>query len=151
VVHQPQGKGVTMSVLADNLAFNQSVADSRLSRAQRELIDLALLDDERVLVATAAELKRSRGHRVSGPPRAGALAVTDRRLLVLDPDSTRAAERVTAVPFFEIEQIAYLHSMTGRKVILCTRQGTFVGTVRRGTGPAEDFVATLQAQIEDPY
>lgn len=140
-----------MSVLAGNLTSHPSAVGSRLSRAHRQLIDHTLGDNERVLAATAADLKCVRGRRVSGAPRAGALAVTDHRLLVVDPDSARTAEAVIDIPFLEIEQIAYLHSMTGRKVFLCTRQGSFVGTVRPGTGPAEDLVATLQTQIEDPY
>ena len=140
-----------MSALAGNLAYSPSEADPALSRTQRRLIDRALFADERVLVAAAAQLKGCAGRRARGAPRAGALAVTDRRLLVVDPASEHAKDSVIAIPFFEIEQIAYLHTMTGRKVIVCTRQGTFVGAVKPECEPAEDLVATLQSQIEEPY
>lgn len=138
-----------MGVLAHDVASDRSTTDLGLSRFQRQVIAAALLDGERVLAAAATELKVC-GRRVFAAPGAGAMVVTDRRLLVVDPDSTRAADAVITVPFDEIEQIAYLQSMTGRTVIVCTRQGRYAGKVRRELEPAEDLVATLQEQITGP-
>ena len=137
-----------MTVLDCDVDSDRSPLDLDLSRLQRQAIANTLSDDERVLAAAKTELKACSGRAVAA---AGAMVVTDHRLLILHPGSARPEDAVITVPFAEIEQIAYLHSMTGRTVIVCTRQGRYAGKVRREHEPAEDLVATLQAQLVDPW
>src|SRR5580658_7279089 len=90
-------RGTAMSALADDMTFTSSRERSALTRFQRQAIDHALHEDERVLAAAATELRACGGRHVSAPD--GAMAVTDRRLLVVDPESVRATDSVITIPF----------------------------------------------------